>query len=120
MQQTTLELAGVERVETKVKDRRERRAAARARRALDLRALADVLPGDARAALPESLRVLYGSREEATRRLDSFFERVRKVDAYLQSFRFGDCDFCEEGWFGTQDSKPAGQESHEFPHGRGG
>ena len=108
----TREIVGAERVETRAKRQRERRAAARARRALELRALAHALPGDARAALPESLRVLYGSREEATRRLDSFFERVQQVDAYLHSFKFGDCDFCEEGWFGTQDSKPVGQESH--------
>ncbi len=91
---------------------RESRAKAREERALELRALAGELPGDSRAELPESLRVLYGNCPETTGRLDAFFSRVEEVDAYLQSFKFGACDFCEEGWFGTDRPMPRGEESH--------
>lgn len=74
--------------------------------------LAPPLPGAGHANLPESLRVLYGTSPEIAKRLDSFLERVQTADTYLQSHRFNVCDYCLEGWFGTDLPCPLEEEPH--------
>ena len=64
--------------------------------------------GKNQAGLPESARLLYGNSRVATERRDRTFLRAAEVDAYLQSYHFVHCDYCERGWFGTNRPPPRG------------
>ena len=55
--------------------------------------LGDGLP---RPRMPKSLRQLYGNSGDAESRIMPFFQRVHKVDVYMQQLRFEDCDYCKE------------------------
>ena len=45
---------------------------------------------------------------EAVQRRSAAFGRIVEVDDRLASHEFADCDYCEEGWFGTTQSPPGG------------
>ena len=64
--------------------------------------MGDDLP---RPRLPKSLRQLYGGSVGAESRIMPFFHRVHEVDSFLLGHDFQACDYCKEGWFGTQRSK---------------
>ena len=64
--------------------------------------MGDDLP---RPRLPKSLRQLYGGSVVAEGRIMPFFHRVHEVDSFLLGHDFQACDYCKEGWFGTQRSK---------------
>ena len=71
------------------------------------------LPGRNQKHLPESMRMLYGGSQEAEERRDRVFRRAVEVDDYLQSYRFRHCDFCERGWFGTDEQAPCGVSTND-------
>ena len=58
-----------------------------------------------RPRLPKSLRQLYGGSVGAESRIMPFFHRVHEVDSFLLGHDFQACDYCKEGWFGTQRGK---------------
>ena len=45
---------------------------------------------------------------EAVQRRSAAFGRIVEVDDRLASHEFADCDYCEEGWFGTTQPPPGG------------
>ena len=55
-----------------------------------------------------SQRMLFGTSREAEERRGAVFRRAAEVDAFLQSYRFAACDYCERGWFGTRAQPPRG------------
>ena len=60
--------------------------------------LGDALP---RPRLPKSLRQLFGNSMDAEARIMPFLHRVHEVDEFMVSLKFQDCDYCHEGWFGS-------------------
>jgi hypothetical protein len=84
----------------------ERRRKQEKEEAADRASISKPLPGKHHCALPDAMRVLYGASCEATDRLDAFFTRSQEADAWLRSHTFSDCDFCQEGWFGTTEPPP--------------
>ena len=66
------------------------------------------IPGENQQRLPEAERMLFGKSREAVQRRSAAFGRIVEVDDRLASHEFADCDYCEEGWFGTTQSPPGG------------
>ena len=38
--------------------------------------------------------------------MEGVFGRAAEVDDYLASYEWGECDYCEEAWFGTTQEPP--------------
>ena len=67
--------------------------------------LPDDLP---RPRLPKSLRQLYGNSSAAEQRIMTYYHRVSQMDEFLlDKHRFQACDYCKNGWFGTNLPKTA-------------